>query len=829
MLKTNIPEMNDVPLQFSMLYHPDLEKKRYSAVKYTYPFFTDSVKYPMDMLAYENYSERVDFFFNPNRFNSVCRNYGPDYVDLTSSTIDSADMEKEHENATYNIRCMVILLLPIADEFRNVFKTSYNQFILNQTSSEIFTLRNIDPTTFLNPSWLPLYNYFQPRKYSAPYQEVSYLKQGNNTFVVSDVVWLNDLDNHPIYRDFLKLFHSKTAEKKNSFGKIQKQLEERNDIFATTLYKYKNPDKEPYSKSVYRKMVDTLIDNVSEYDRVKHAAEYKQNLLSFVNAYAGNEMNYYRQFMNDITEMITNMDYTSYKNYIMRQNPTPIYSKYLNPKPTEQQITIQDLDGNSINIKKTFLQKIFKLIPIIKTSDPDYADFVRKIQEIEVDSYNLSDSEKTTVNQYIRETETLLTSIFNTPGPGRLPRNTQYIIFNKYANEDDQIDKINKWATDNFLKTSPEVKKYNIKEPNASEPPIRFPTTTFTLYPIPNTFNTSDNTRRSVLSKIINYLGEVDDFVLDNDITELTTGNSKQANLIRMVDNIVYAYIEYATYNDGAKKDRTINLKDFARILSELYNAAIFIKSANMVSDFIHSRIPRLDLIETNDDGTPKNKLELDIIRVIRRNFAYYGALNDSITNSISTIIEPARRSSNPKLQQYIKTMFKPVQTPGQTSDVGLFSRIYNKYVGKTTRNTRPGDMDYMDTGISIIGTGQTQNKQSDANVTGEIAEIYLYIDMVNKSVYEKNSNRICIMSDDELANRFKQLLYSDTMMDGSFPEVNKYRTFRFADASYSSDTKDVSAKDTENKSISANKKNAVGGTKRRIARYSQNRSTRKR
>jgi len=277
MLNTNIPNTKPFPLNFSALYHHDLEKNRFSANQYSYPFFTNSVQYPMSVLAMKTYSDRVDFFFNKNRFTKICRKSGTNYIEygdvVTESSTASnttpnptdAEIEKmEKENGDYNIKCMLILLLPIADEFTNLFQTSYEQYILNEPSSEIYTFRNIDPTTLLNPTWIPLYNYFSPKTYYKPVQEISYLKQNGKKYVVNGVIWLNDLVNHPVYRDFLSTFYQKMREKINNKKKIEKQMKERIGVFKGLLIKYQTY--QDNGKSLWLIIIRTLLTNINGFD-----------------------------------------------------------------------------------------------------------------------------------------------------------------------------------------------------------------------------------------------------------------------------------------------------------------------------------------------------------------------------------------------------------------------------------------------------------------------------------------------------------------------------------------------------------------------------------
>ncbi len=69
-------------------------------------------------------------------------------------------------------------------------------------------------------------------------------------------------------------------------------------------------------------------------------------------------------------------------------------------------------------------------------------------------------------------------------------------------------------------------------------------------------------------------------------------------------------------------------------------------------------------------------------------------------------------------------------------------------------------------------------------------------------------------MSDDHIANNLKRVLFANTMMDDSFPEVNPYRVYRFLKGS---ETKTPFNVDNANKSNPQTPTQNVtqGGTKR--------------
>lgn len=602
MLNTNLPGMSEpTPFQFNMLYHPDLEKGKFSGTKYTLPYFTDTVKYPMDMLTPKLYSDRVDFFFNKTRFTKILRKTMVDYVDnmdtfdVNRSENDDDDDEDQpkkdkeradqlQENADHNIKCMLVLLFPIADELHNVFKTTYDQYILETTSPEIYTIRNIDPITFLNPSLFPLYNYFAPRKYEAPITEVSYLKYNNQKYIIADVIWQNDLINHPVYRKFVSVYYDKLQEKRNNYRKMTQQYSERKKFFVSLIEKHSKSSPNNNTGNAFESMVQSLIKNVSGQTKPR----------------------------------VANVEYSF---------------------------------DNSSDTK----------------------------------------------------------------------------------------------------------------------------------------FNQKENTKRDILIKMIDYIGSIDDILkgyngkLDGNSTNRKirvsdlTKQSNQQLLDTIIENIVNAYIDYTNYNKDSDSTMKITLKDNTRILTELYNTAITLKTVRLLYNFITDNIRRLDLSETNDDGSSKTKLELDILRVLNQNYKYYVDLNIAISSSLKNVIEPLRRSSNMKLQSFLKQLASP--STAEVEDPHMLIDIYDKYISSVRRSVNQDYIKkYMNVGVSTIVSPESDDKES--LFSGEMPEIYVYINVVSKDAYEKNENRRCMMADDRITNNLKQILYSNTMLDRSFPETNVYRSY---------------------------------------------------
>jgi hypothetical protein len=574
----------------------------------------------------EEYTDDDSVKYNSKKPTTLTRRRSAN--DIKKGSMDSLvggaakDTDKQElENADHNVRCMLVLLLPIADEFTNVFQSSYDQYVLNKPSPELYTLRNIDPTMLLNPTWLPFYNYFAARKYAPPIQEISYIKQGGSKYAVTSVVWLNDIVNHPIYREFLTTFYEKNLEKQNNRPKIKSQLNERLEMFRGTIRR--NQSAKDKNTNIFMRMFETLIQNV---------------------------------------------------------NITPKGVGRNIKTPSEQ---IEDIVSKFSN-----------------DASPDTAALSGDINKVVSAVTNPKDAAKR--------------------------------------------DSVIKMAT-SFAKIIATNNKFN------------------------------------------------------------KDGKLSNANWFSMIDNIVSAYIEYSLYNESADKGMQINLKDDARVFTELYNQSLFINALRLLDDFLHNLIARFDMNDKNLDGTPKSKLELDIIRIIKTSFPYYIKLNDDIVKHLRNVLEPLRRSSNSKLQTFLKSMFIPdkTTTPVDPShDQYALVEIYNKYIANTRKHIHKRFTDeLMYTGVSTVVENAGSNSTNVSSTTPpqtpgvnnkplggdaeqssyrEIPEIYVYVNVVQKDEYEGSENRTCIMSDDIVANNLKRVLFANTMLDDTFPEVNPYRVYQF-------------------------------------------------
>lgn len=248
------------PFVYSMLANPELTDVREPA---EYPFFTSTVKYPYNILYNKDYAYLVNFFFNRNQFEKILQQYSSDYVDenvLYKSTgtykdvVDDDEQLNEEiqnamdllsENAEYNINTMLMLLFPIKFTFDNVYSSSYRQYILGEFNTNLFAF------DIKRPFWDG---------------NRCILKVDGKDQIVSNVIWLNDVINHPVYKDFIVKYNTKLRERANKTDKVNANMTEKQFELFILLAKLYQPtyDKD---RNFFEYLDDKLEEETPKFDK----------------------------------------------------------------------------------------------------------------------------------------------------------------------------------------------------------------------------------------------------------------------------------------------------------------------------------------------------------------------------------------------------------------------------------------------------------------------------------------------------------------------------------------------------------------------------------
>jgi hypothetical protein len=243
------------------------------------------------------------------------------------------------------------------------------------------------------------------------------------------------------------------------------------------------------------------------------------------------------------------------------------------------------------------------------------------------------------------------------------------------------------------------------------------------------------------------------------------------------LEHIMRMYNDYYEYNRGESRIN-IESKVYGNLV-RAYNACIAIKSVKLIRDFLLGDIRKLDLSEKNKDNTEKTKEERDIISYINTNYAQYAKMSDEISDSISSVVPPIRETSNYKLRSELnkirfnqgnKIELGNVYDCTKSSDV--FRDVYYKYI--LGMGHSQFDTNILYTGVNTLGGSNSSDSKKDS-----MHEIYIIIDLVNKSYYDSKKAR-CRLHDDVLNNELNHLL--QTKMENI---INPFRSYDIYNESF--------------------------------------------
>ena len=175
--KNNPSDFSEFKFSLDML-HAGKNKSFKKAGLQKYPFITDTLKYPYDDLKTKNYQYILEFFFNRGKFSS----------DLKKMINNNKIIQKE--------------LLELKTKTQNE-QNAYKQMILE--SNVMTMLRLLFPTSYpimnnIRDSYSILTNQPESLEYISKF---SYIKLNNKIYTLTNVVWLNDLMNNPIYNQLV--------------------------------------------------------------------------------------------------------------------------------------------------------------------------------------------------------------------------------------------------------------------------------------------------------------------------------------------------------------------------------------------------------------------------------------------------------------------------------------------------------------------------------------------------------------------------------------------------------------------------------------------------
>lgn len=264
----------DISVPFSKRFLLTSDNLMYSGRKKLekYPFFIDSEEYPFSHLITQKYDYIMEFFFVKRSFVSKMINFSQNLKPKTKKRARGKRMSGGNETrdkiGEKNFNLMLSLLFPTYYPIKNNIYNSYD-IVTSQTiwlpddltdsapvSAPVSTPVSAPDT---DVSQLPNFYDMIKNTFSFAPQKMSYIKYETNTYTITEVIWLNDFLNYPIYNSLLKDYKYYEEKKKES---------ETEDVNAQIIDKLRelieaNPYKIPIDKKeVYEseKNLDGLIE-----------------------------------------------------------------------------------------------------------------------------------------------------------------------------------------------------------------------------------------------------------------------------------------------------------------------------------------------------------------------------------------------------------------------------------------------------------------------------------------------------------------------------------------------------------------------------------------
>lgn len=204
-IDTNIPNEKEFSFTKDVLYNKILEKTENFS---QYPYFSSYIPYPEKILKNFDYPSQVAFFFNKDEFIRILKNTD-DYKKMFKESEDTHKQSELEQTKKFQqrrkkggssqneniIQKNIMIMLSI------IFPTNYP--VLNNISNSydsLFTSKlNISSVNGIVPFLLSITLGIQSKQ-----PKYSYIKSPSKGIcTVTEVVWLNDIYNHPEYKKII--------------------------------------------------------------------------------------------------------------------------------------------------------------------------------------------------------------------------------------------------------------------------------------------------------------------------------------------------------------------------------------------------------------------------------------------------------------------------------------------------------------------------------------------------------------------------------------------------------------------------------------------------
>ena len=425
-MKTNPKKDDDfIILTSSMIKIMESSVKTSSIIE-DYPYFTEEVEYPWNYLQQLSYRKVIEIFFNRESFVQMLVDYNPEYyriqsnktekilenieVDIEDLSTDKNELfNKTNKISQNNIMTMLKCLFPTKYPYKMNIKTSYDIKIRK------FPQINFDYSEQI----LKLFGYFENKEEDMKsHPEYSYLKLNGKTYTITEVIWMNDLFNHPVYKLIVSDYYNLIVFKNMYSKKLQQNINNKKELlkkFENINYDDAKNDLNELLEKIGQDDVKRNLYAINEYD-IKLIRNILNDLK--IKIIDDNDINKFEEFYFDIEQIIKHIN--NYESNIERYSNTnlkitnDINIFFKNMK--KLQIIIKDI-RNSKYIFENYFIKFNKTIPTDKKIINDlkikedlkiYISFFEKLNNINEKIYPSNNQFlQNLVNNIIQKDESL--------------------------------------------------------------------------------------------------------------------------------------------------------------------------------------------------------------------------------------------------------------------------------------------------------------------------------------------------------------------------------------------------------------------------------------
>ena len=733
-----------------------------------YPFFTKNVRYPSSIEG-ADWKAKYEFFFNRPLFIERLRKeidanpsiYREKLIPKKNATEEEEKELYEWMSATeiHNIMVTLRSLFPIPDMFGKALKNSYQHVIMGEPNNRIIydlSIRNA----------VNIFGFMYKFGIISKEREEYFINVNGKRYIVDDVVWRNDIINHPVYSKFL----SSQRETYEEVAKSAGDVEEKYDIYLKRL----------------RDEISSLLNT----------EKIQKDFYKIVCKTPGRTP--------DCESTTYDMDAYNYYKTLLKK------------------MSLDEFNGleNVVKSGKKFTNGIKFLVHHYYFKDIINKLSKETIQELEEMLQDIGHTESNQIKQSLKAFYDAYQKISKEHTIGSVLENKKINEFNgEWVLESGSLYDYFHFSDDSFDYNEPDdyVSKKIISQMYED---LKVDSLFMMRMHILSKIRSNTPTTGSVINMNIDRTNTANSVADKLDKLSNETGEN-------MADIILSIREDFDNHLQ-LHKGEGINIfmeREYEVLFDRLLKMSIEIKSARIVLNFAKNNIP-MNLTGKKPDGSDVSQVTQRINKHILDFFSTEASINNKLSSNVNNVFEPIRKTSNKDLYMVLK-LFKMGDAVikreyGMNDDDinkyrNILENVYDRYVQNKKINT---DVikSYLYTGVDEAKSIVSEEK-SDTEVRRNVYEVYVGMDLVDADSYDKTKRAPCKLIDKEME---QELLYLVDPRNKTYNVLNKFRDFVFDnDAAKVVDAAKTAVKENvpEEKKIGGTYKNRRRGriTKKRL------------